>query len=165
MTTAFIISVAPVSSNRVAASTLTTMQNEVVAVDHSTGAVRWRSITGSGLPQTFGGTNVVLAGDVVAYGDRDVVGFDRSTGERLRTFVGGDSLPFLGGSPGIFLLATVGSRIFAGSSNGQAYAVSAADGSAAWSTQVGDPFGESVQDSGRWLVAAGGALLAVRQER
>ncbi len=123
-----------------------TMQNEVVALDRATGEVRWRSGTSSGLPQTLGGTNVVLAGGVVAFGDGDVVGFDRSTGERRWIFTGSDSLAFAGGSPGLFLLATDGSRIFAGSSNGHAYAMNAADGSTAWATQVGDPLGQAVQD-------------------
>jgi outer membrane protein assembly factor BamB len=45
------------------------MQNEVFALDRATSEVRWRSNTSTGLPQTFGGTNVVLAGDRVVLGD------------------------------------------------------------------------------------------------
>ncbi|HEU4585931.1 MAG TPA: PQQ-binding-like beta-propeller repeat protein [Gemmatimonadaceae bacterium] len=136
-----------------------TMQNEVVALDRATGEVRWRSATSSGLPQNLGGTNVVLAGSVVAFGDRDVVGFDRSTGERRWIFTGIDSLTFVGGMPGLFLLATDGSRIFAGSSNGHAYAINAADGSTAWTTQVGDQLGQSVQDA---YVSGGTVYYTIR---
>ncbi len=136
-----------------------TTQNEVVALDRATGEVRWRSGTNSGLPQTVGGTNVVLAGDVLAFGDGDVFGFDRSTGERRWIFTGSDSLTFAGGSPGLFLLATDGSRIFAGSSRGRAYAINAVDGSSVWATQVGDQLSEAVQDA---HVSGGAVYYSVR---
>jgi outer membrane protein assembly factor BamB len=124
-----------------------TLQNEVVALDRGTGEVRWRSSTNSGLPQTFGGTNVVLAGDLVVFGDSYVHAFDRSTGERRWTFTGFDSATFTGGSPGFFRLASDGSHIFAGSMNGRAYALNVADGSSLWETQVGSEFGDAVRDA------------------
>jgi outer membrane protein assembly factor BamB len=84
---------------------------------------------------------------VVAFGDGDIVGFDRSTGERRWTFTGFDSLTFTRSTPGLFLLATDGSRIFAGSGRGRAYALNAADGSSVWEVQVGSQFGDAVRDA------------------
>lgn len=124
-----------------------TMQNEIVALDRATGGVRWRSSTNTGLPQTFGGTNVVLAGDLVVFGDSYVHAFDRSTGERRWTFTAFDSATFTGGSPGFFRLASDDSRIFSGSTNGRAYAVNIADGSSLWEVQVGSEFGAAVRDA------------------
>lgn len=124
-----------------------TMQNEVVALDRATGEVRWRSSTNTGLPQTFGGTNVLIAGDLVVFGDSYVHAFDRSTGERRWTFTGFDTTTSTRGSPGAFRLASDGSRIFAGSMNGRAYALNITDGSSAWEAQVGSQYGDAVRDA------------------
>ena len=136
-----------------------TLQNEVVALDRGTGEVRWRSSTNSGLPQTFGGTNVVLAGDLVVFGDGYIHAFDRSTGERRWTFTGFDSATFTGGSPGFFRLAKDGSHIFAGSTTGRAYALNVADGSSLWESQVGSEFGDAVRDA----YASGGTVYYIIQ--
>jgi FOG: WD40-like repeat len=124
-----------------------TLQNEVVALDRATGEVRWRSSTNTGLPQTFGGTNVLIAGDLVVFGDSYVHAFDRSTGKRRWTFTGFDTATFTRGSPGFFQLASDGSRIFAGSMNGRAYALNIADGSSAWEAQVSSQYGDAVRDA------------------
>lgn len=131
---------------------------EVVAIRTDTGTVRWRSATGvTSTDAIFGdttaGTAVRLAGDTVVAGDWAVVGFDRRTGVRRWTYEapGGDG-------PGLFLGATAGDLVYAGSPDGRMYAIEAARGRLLWTTRVVDTPGvrstvfDPVVDGG--LVAA-----------
>jgi outer membrane protein assembly factor BamB len=60
--------------------------HELIALEKTTGKPRWRNSTGSTEPTLTLGESVVVAGDVVAMGDRYVYGFNRSTGARKWKF-------------------------------------------------------------------------------
>lgn len=103
--------------------------HDLTAVDKNTGAVRWRTTTGSsGLT---GGYNAVVAGNVVALGDGSIFGIDRSNGAVIWTFA-----PNGVASPGAWAMATDGSRIFTGSLSGQVFAIDAATGAERWRSAV-----------------------------
>src|SRR5690348_14003274 len=82
--------------------------HEVIAVDRSTGATRWRGLSTDGGEST-NGRSAVIAGDIVAFGDATIHGFDRSTGVRRWQFAPAD-----GDQPGLYYLATDGATVFAG---------------------------------------------------
>ncbi|HEX3158474.1 MAG TPA: PQQ-binding-like beta-propeller repeat protein [Gemmatimonadaceae bacterium] len=109
--------------------------NEVIAVEASTGRVRWRSPTGGYSPRTQGGLNVVLAGDVVVIGDMGVAALDRRTGAS-RWFYDPVPLGEEGERLGESLLATDGQRIFTGSSTGHVFALDVSTGRPAWRVQL-----------------------------
>lgn len=105
---------------------------EVVALDLASGAVRWRTGTGiTNRDHLFGtstaGTAVRLAGDLVIAGDWDVVAFDRRSGARRWVYEAPD-----GDGPGLFLGVVSGDHIFAGSADGQLYAIDAGSGRLRW---------------------------------
>lgn len=107
-------------------------RHEVLAVDKRNGQVRWRSGTGVQGGATFG-VNAVVMGSLVIVGDGDVHAFDRATGARRWRF-----RPTVGYYPGIFHVATDGTRLFAGSPSGHVYAINAA-GSADWVADLNEP--------------------------
>jgi outer membrane protein assembly factor BamB len=109
--------------------------NEVIAVEASTGRVRWRSPTGGYPPRTQGGLNVLLAGDVVVIGDMGVAALDRRTGVP-RWFYDPFALGEEGERLGETRLATDGQRIFTGSSTGHVFALDVQTGRPDWRVQV-----------------------------
>jgi outer membrane protein assembly factor BamB len=107
-------------------------RHEVVALNAQSGSVRWRASTGEPGEST-NGSAVVLAADIVAAGDYDVVAFDRATGEFRWRFE-----PDEGYGPGIYLGDAIDSAIYAGSPAGRVYAIDARAGSPRWTTIVED---------------------------
>jgi outer membrane protein assembly factor BamB len=122
------------------------LAHDVIAVDKTSGRVRWRANTGVTSLYTEG-SNVVLAVNVVAIGDVDVHAFDRATGERRWTFQTED-LDVMGHG----LLAVAGDVIFASSFKNRVYAIDAHTGAQRWMTQLpgesaGAAFDPTVHDS------------------
>lgn len=109
-----------------------TMAHEVDARDASTGALRWRARTGEPGPTTAGST-MMLAGDVAIAGDYNVVAFDQRDGALRWRFTPAD-----GYGPGMYLGASAGDLVFAGSPSGRLYAIDHRTGTARWSHTVGD---------------------------
>lgn len=107
--------------------------HEVVAVDKATGQLRWRAptgVTGGLFPFTLG-FNVVLASGSAVIGDQDVFAFDATTGAQRWTFRPAD-----GAQPGMGRLSTDGMTIFAGSPEGELFAIDAQSGNLRWSARV-----------------------------
>ena len=106
--------------------------HEVLAVDATTGQVRWRQPTNE---SGYGGTGatVVVAGQVVVVGDDNLLGFSRRTGALRWRFEPSD-----GYGPGFYLsyAATDDGVIYAGSPSGRVYAVDAVSGRSLWTTVV-----------------------------
>ena len=107
-------------------------RHEVLALHAQSGQVRWRASTGESGDST-NGSGVVLAGDVVAAGDYNIVAFDRATGELRWRFEPDD-----GYGPGIYLGEATETAMFAGSPAGRLYAIDARAGSARWTAVVKD---------------------------
>ena len=108
-----------------------TTDHQLIAVDRSSGAVKWRSRTDARSPRTLNGANVVIAGGNVVFGDYVIYGFDQATGVRRWVF-DPEAQGIPGHAAGAYKLATDGSTIYAGSGSGHVYALSAGDGSLIW---------------------------------
>jgi outer membrane protein assembly factor BamB len=106
-------------------------RHELIALEKATGKLRWRNTTGSTEPGLTLGESVVVAGDVVAMGDRYVYGFNRSTGASKWKFQPAD-----GADAGLLYMDTDGQTIYAGSSQGHVYAIDAATGGQRWMVTV-----------------------------
>ncbi|HEY2854920.1 MAG TPA: PQQ-binding-like beta-propeller repeat protein [Gemmatimonadaceae bacterium] len=108
--------------------------HEMVAVDKSTGQLRWRSATGvvsgGAFPFTLG-FNIVLAGGLAVMGHQHVFAFDAASGAHRWTFRPAD-----GAQPGMGRIATDGATIFAASPEGEVFAIDAQSGTARWSARV-----------------------------
>ena len=104
--------------------------HEVIAVDVTTGTIRWRRTTleeGDALS----GAAVLLGDDSVVVGDYNLLAFDRRTGGLRWRFV-----PAEGYGPGVYLGAVVDGTALAGSPSGHLYAVDAESGALRWSARV-----------------------------
>jgi outer membrane protein assembly factor BamB len=128
--------------------------HELVAVDKSTGDVRWRARS-----LMFGevtqGYSAVVTGGVVVLGDYNLHAFDRETGKLAWVFS-----PEAGYGPGAFHLGTDGNVVFAGSPSGRLYAVDAATGRQRWSAVVWDDTKAAVFDPS---VSQGVVYVCVRR--
>jgi outer membrane protein assembly factor BamB len=102
--------------------------HDVLAIDGSSGAVRWRSRTGGagGVPW---GSVVRVAGRHVVVGDGDVVAFDRDSGAERWRFAPG-------GAAGVYLGAADDDLVLTGSLAGSVHAVDAASGAPRWSRRL-----------------------------
>jgi serine/threonine-protein kinase len=107
--------------------------HETVAVDKSSGKLRWRTPTGAtgGFGPSTQGFNIVLAGGVAVMGDIDVYAFDAATGALRWMF-----RPAIGTEPGMGRLATDGVMIYAAAPDGEVFALDAQTGSLRWSAQT-----------------------------
>lgn len=104
--------------------------HEVIAVDKLSGTRRWTAKSmASGA--TTNGFNLVVAGGMVVMPDAALYGFDRATGAERWIFA--PSTP----PPGVGLIDTDGTTIYAGSIGGTVYALDAATGTPRWSTSLG----------------------------
>ena len=111
-----------------------TRAHELVALEKSTGAVRWlrsSNVTGSNLVTQ---ESPVIAGDLVVLGDEYLHAFDRVTGAPRWKF--GDALPASTARPGVYDFASDGSVVYAGSVIGSAFAIDAATGTQVWRTDL-----------------------------
>lgn len=108
--------------------------HRLIAVDKSSGSVRWSAKT-TGINQYTVGFNTVVAGDVVAMGDAWIYAYDRLTGAQRWIY-----RPEDGDLAGVGFLATDGSTIYAASRRNRAHAIDAATGRQLWVTQLpGEP--------------------------
>lgn len=105
-------------------------RHEVVAVDMTTGRVRWRRSVGSGA-DTMGARLIATPSGVVV-GDYDVVALDREGRERWRF------APEDGYGAGVYLGAFGRGLLFAGSPSGKVFAIDERTGGERWSSAVGD---------------------------
>jgi len=101
--------------------------HDLVAVDRSDGALRWRRVTTDPGTTTQGRTAVV-AGSVVAIGDINIFAYDRVSGQTKWTF---KTL-----MPGYLGLASDGTGIFAGSPYGFVFRINALNGAVDWSARL-----------------------------
>lgn len=109
-----------------------TRDHELLALDKTSGAVRWRrSITRTSLFPY--GIHTVVAGDIAVLGHLDVFGFERGSGNPAWTFSAPD-----GDEAAITTLATDGATIFTASSANRVYAIDARTGSQQWLTRLPD---------------------------
>jgi outer membrane protein assembly factor BamB len=128
-----------------------TKQHELLAIDATSGTVRWKRETGVDDEATWG-SRVVLAGSVVVAGDYDVVAFDRTSGALRWRFS-----PVDGYGPGIYLGAAADGLVFTGSPSGRLYAIDDTSGEVRWSTLIEDDGTTTVfqPSADRGLVVAG----------
>ena len=120
----------------------TSKGRSVVAVDASSGAVRWRAPTGGTLgPTTHTDAGCVIAGELVVCGDDDIVAFRRADGGFAWRYHAN-----VGFGPGFFPFREHAGVIYAGSQgSGTLYAVDAATGSERWVTRaIADTAGVNV---------------------
>ncbi|MBI2796319.1 MAG: PQQ-binding-like beta-propeller repeat protein [Gemmatimonadetes bacterium] len=103
--------------------------HQVFALDKRTGAARWASPPYNG--GIAPGTALVVIGDVVVYPDYDIYAFDRATGALRWVFRDGPE-----GNVGHGALDRDGTRVYAGSTNGFAFAIGGTDGHLAWKSTV-----------------------------
>lgn len=106
--------------------------HEVVALDTDTGRERWRTHTGES-GTTTSGSIVLVAGDEVVAVDYNVMAFDRRDGALRWRFTPSD-----GYAPGIYLGASSGELVFAGSPAARLYAIDHRSGTLRWSYRVRD---------------------------
>ena len=104
--------------------------HDLIAVNKTTGARTWRSVMGAGSSVTYG-INVVTAGSLVIAGDAGIHAFEKSTGVAAWKYFGP-----AGKNPGAFDIATDGSRVYAGSTNGSVTALDATTGGELWTTDI-----------------------------
>lgn len=107
-----------------------TSDHTMTALDSRTGQVRWRTPSGESIGLSPG-RNVLVVGSLVVLPDLGLHAFDRVTGARRWSFH-----PSSGDTPGRFTIATDGTRIFAGSAAGYAYAVDAFSGASIWTNPI-----------------------------
>ncbi len=105
-------------------------QHEVIAVDATTGDVRWRRFTGEWGDLHWGET-AVAAGSVVVVGDYNLVAFDRKTGSPRWRFI-----PSEGYGPGIYMGAATATHVLSGSPAGRVYSVDLETGTLHWSAVI-----------------------------
>lgn len=106
------------------------IDHELLAIEQSSGAVRWRRNTGVTSAWTEG-FNTVVAGDIVAMGDIDVYAYDRRTGQPAWVFRAADD-----DETGTNTLVSDGVTLFAPSFNNRMYAIDAGTGAQRWLTQL-----------------------------
>lgn len=104
-----------------------TTDRELLALRSTTGTILWRKRYWQGFPN---GSNIAVAGDIVALGDVDVWGFRASTGELLWQL----SRPE--GNDGQRQIATDGSTFFLGGRDGKVQRITAANVTVLWSRQL-----------------------------
>ena len=141
-----------------------TKRHEVIAVDRSSGEIRWRSRTDGAGSRTLGGWNVILAGDLAVYGDDGLYAFERATGVRRWVFNPRALSPdpyhsILGAGASAHQIRTDGVRIYAGSTTGHAYAVNPQDGALLWIAYLANDENSQVYDP---AVANGTVYFTVR---
>jgi eukaryotic-like serine/threonine-protein kinase len=131
-----------------------TKRHDVVAVEASTGIVRWRRNTGEPGEETLG-SSVLVSGAVVMVGDYAVLGFDAASGVSKWRFDPAD-----GYGAGLYLGESRDDVAFAGSPSGRLYAMGVLDGRLVWSSK---PTGEASSASAPVTVfqpvVAGDAVL------
>ena len=105
--------------------------HELVSLDKTTGAVRWRRP----LPLANGeysrfpmGSVVESTADAVVVGDYDVLAVDRPTGRLMWRFSPGD-----GYAPGVYLGTVTEDSVYTGSPGGRLHAIDMSDGRSRWS--------------------------------
>jgi outer membrane protein assembly factor BamB len=102
----------------------------VVAIDAQSAVQRWSASTGTVGGGTYGEAGCITAGAVVACGDEDIIGFNRSDGSLAWRYHA-----TMGYSPGFFSPTVVGTSLYAGSPSGTVYAIDATAGVARWATR------------------------------
>lgn len=107
-----------------------TREHDVLALDATTGAPRWRGFTG-GTGEVPLGSAVRLTTTLAIAGDDSIVAFDRVTGRRVWRFK-----PFGGASPGLFVGDADDDLVIAGSVTGTIFAIDTASGRLRWSRRV-----------------------------
>ena len=122
-----------------------TTTHELIAVDRGSGQRRWRAQTTVYSPRTLNGDNVLLVGNDAVFGDYAVSAFDRRSGALHWTF-DPERQGVAGYGAGLYLLASDGQHVFAGSGSGHAYAINGADGSALWVVALAADGNSSVYD-------------------
>ena len=129
--------------------------HEMVSLDKTTGAIRWRRR----LPLANGEYSGVPMGSVVAatataviVGDYDVLALDRRTGRLVWRFSPED-----GYAPGVYLGAVTEESIYAGSPGGWLHAIDISNGRSRWSLPVKDEHQTTVHQPvlDRGIVLAG----------
>ncbi|MEO5820477.1 MAG: PQQ-binding-like beta-propeller repeat protein [Vicinamibacteraceae bacterium] len=114
-----------------------TRQHEVVALDATTGALRWRVSTG-GAGNAPWGSAIRVAGEVLVVGDGGIVALDRASGQRRW------GLAPEGGALGPFLGAAIGMLVHVGSADGRIVAIDMPTGQVQWTGRVDDTAGTTV---------------------
>lgn len=122
-----------------------TTAHELIAVDRATGQRRWRAQTTGYDSRTMFGFNVLLVGNDAVFGDYVVTAFDRRSGRRRWTF-DPERQGLAGYGAGLYLLASDGEHVFAGSGSGHAYGINALDGSPLWVATLASDGNSSVYD-------------------
>ena len=128
--------------------------HEMVSLDKTTGAVRWRRP----LPLTDGehsrfpmGSAVESTTTAVIVGDYDVLALDRRTGRLMWRFSPED-----GYAPGVYLGAVTEDSVYTGSPGGQLHAIGVSNGRSRWSL----PLNETDQTTVYQPVVDRGIVLA-----
>jgi outer membrane protein assembly factor BamB len=131
----------------------TSTQHRVVAVNAETGAIVWTAETGGPFAGTNSDAGCVIAADLVACGDDDIVAFKRTDGTLVWRYHA-----TIGFGPGFFPFRYRRGVIFASSQgSGTLYAIDATTGAELWAKQAivdtagTNVFGVSVDDD---IVAA-----------
>jgi outer membrane protein assembly factor BamB len=107
-----------------------TRHHEIVALDATTGALRWRVSTG-GSGEVPWGSRLLIVGAHVVAGDGAVRAFDRVSGHAAWEFT-----PRNGDAIGPFIGAAKGDVLFAGSPTGHVHAIDARTGRRVWSRVI-----------------------------
>ena len=107
-----------------------TREHDVLALDATTGAPRWRGFTG-GTGEVPLGSAVRLTTALAIAGDDSIVAFDRMTGRRVWRF-----RPSGGASPGLFVGDADDDLVIAGSVTGTIFAIDTASGRLRWSRRL-----------------------------
>jgi outer membrane protein assembly factor BamB len=127
----------------------TSKHHTIVAVDATSGAVKWRAATGGDVGSTtHTDAGCVIAGELVACGDDDIVAFRRSDGSLVWRYHAQ-----VGFGPGFYPFREHAGVIYGGSqTSGTLYAIDAATGAERWAiraiqdTAGVNVFGVSVDD-------------------
>lgn len=109
-------------------------EHQVLAIDRATGSVRWRARSDDDALAVFSPPRVVVAGDLVLFGDEALYALGAATGERRWVFDGQvDGVPTM---PGAQTFVSDGQRVYTGSNLGRAFAVEGATGALLWRSDV-----------------------------